>query len=210
MRANALAGNFLLVSLPLLGLLALAMGLFGSEEQLMAAMRAHKNAHLTLQQLVRLFTDWGNQVMYLPFLVILFNAWHRRDRRSLRFVVAYVLAQVVVCFLLLHLTKMALGRPRPYTFLELYQPLTLSPAFHSLPSGHTAEISGSCLALALWLGRARWALALGLVVAVMGLSRLYLLQHYPSDVFFGWMFGALSGFAAYTFGTSKEGPPGHG
>jgi hypothetical protein len=39
----------------------------------MAAMRAHKNAHLALQQLVRLFTDWGNQVMYLPFLVILFT-----------------------------------------------------------------------------------------------------------------------------------------
>jgi hypothetical protein len=114
---------------------------------------------------------------------------------------------VVVCFLLLHLTKMALGRPRPYTFLELYQPLTLSPAFHSLPSGHTAEISGSCLALALWLGRARWALALGLVVAVMGLSRLYLLQHYPSDVFFGWMFGALSGFAPTRSAHPRRAPP---
>ncbi|MCK9240818.1 phosphatase PAP2 family protein [Desulfocurvus sp.] len=210
MRANALAGQFLLVSLPLLGLLALVLGIWGSEGQIAAAMREHKNAHPALQQAVRLFTDWGNQLMYLPFLALLARGWRRRDRRPLRFVVAYVLAQVVICLVLLHLTKMALGRPRPDAFTLLHQPLTLNPAFHSLPSGHTAEITGSCLALALWLGRARWALALGLFVALMGLSRVYLLQHYPSDVLFGWMFGALSGFAAYTFGTSKEGSPGHG
>lgn len=210
MRANALAGHFLLVSLPLLGLLALLLGVFGTEDQAMLAFREHKNTHLVLQKAVRLFTDWGNQAMYLPFLVILGLALRDRDRRSRRFVIAYIVAQVLVCLVLLHLTKMALGRPRPEAFTALHRPMTLDSYFHSLPSGHTAEITGSCLALALWLGRARWALALGLYVALMGFSRVYLFQHYPSDVFFGWMFGAVSGFAAYTFGTSKEGPPGHG
>jgi len=210
MRANALAGYFLLVSIPLLGLLALIMGLAGTEEQAMLAFRAHKNAHLALQKAVRLFTDWGNPAMYLPFLLILVSGLRNKDKHSRRFVIAYAIAQLLICFALLNLTKIALGRPRPEAFTALHRPLTLDSYFHSLPSGHTAEITGSCLALALWLGRSRWALALGLYIALMGFSRMYLFQHYPSDVLFGWMFGAISGFAAYTFGTSKEELPGHG
>ena len=93
--------------------------------------------------------------------------------------------------------KMSLGRPRPEAGDVLHQFLTLEPLFHSLPSGHTAEIMGSCLPLALLWRRYGLSLLLGLVVAAMGFTRMYLYQHYPSDVFFGLGFGALAGLTTY-------------
>ena len=102
--------------------------------------------------------------------------------------------------------KMGMGRPRPEAGETLYRFLTTNSLYHSLPSGHTAEITGTCLALALWRCKKRMSLILGLLVALMGFSRIYLNHHFPSDVFFGWMFGSLAGWATYSFGRGKDSP----
>jgi len=209
MRATAMAGHFLLASLPLLGLLTLLALLFSGEADLLWAFRLHKDAHPLLRETMHIVSDWGNPVFYIAFLALLILGRRSGNRRQVRFVVPYIVAQLLICLLLVTLTKMALGRPRPEAFTLLHHMLTLDPYFHSLPSGHTAEITGSCLALALWFGRARLSLLLGLGIACMGLSRMYLFQHYPSDVLFGWMFGSVSGFAAYAFSTIKNDPDHH-
>lgn len=205
MRATTMAGLFALVSLPLLGLLALLYGLHGSEDQVLWVFRLHKDVHPFMKQTMSFVTDWGNPAFYAVFLWLLFTGRKTGDKQRVRFALAYAAAQILICFLVVTLTKAALGRPRPEVGTDIHRFLTLDPHFHSLPSGHTAEITGSCLALALWLGRHRWALFLGLCVALMGFTRMYLFQHYPSDVLFGWMFGSVSGFAAYSFGATKDG-----
>ncbi len=209
MRATFPAGHFLLASLPLLGLLALLAWLFGSEADALAVFRLHKDVHPYVKGLMQAVSDWGNPAFYLAYLGLLAGGLRAGDKRRTRFVAAYILSQLLICLAVVTLTKMALGRPRPEAATLLFRPLTLDPYFHSLPSGHTAEITGSCVALALWLRRAPLSLALGLAIALVGFSRLYLFQHYPTDVFFGWMFGSVSGFAAYAFGTTKDGPPPH-
>ena len=68
---------------------------------------------------------------------------------------------------------------------------------NSFPSGHTATIFylGSFFALLSRNRTASWILmVIGLLV---GLSRIYLVQHFFMDVYFGILFGTFSSFAAY-------------
>ena len=82
--------------------------------------------------------------------------------------------------------KQFFQRTRP----ELWLPLAPEPSY-SFPSGHAMQsmsLAAAALVL-LWPTRWRWAgLAAGLpFVAGVGLSRLYLGVHFPSDVLAGWL-----------------------
>lgn len=91
--------------------------------------------------------------------------------------------------------KTLVGRPRPPHPYAL-----LTQAGWSFPSGHAAGAAAIALFSAWGLSRwavrgwtaqvAVWTVAL-LLVAVVGLSRIYLGVHYVSDVFAGWVLGAL-------------------
>lgn len=91
------------------------------------------------------------------------------------------------------LLKLAFARPRPTAFFNY--PL---PVSHSFPSGH-AFFAGSCFGgLALLVSPrvhskvVRWAgwIITALLILLIGVSRIYLGVHYPSDV--------LAGYAAAT------------
>ncbi|GIW35181.1 phosphatase PAP2 family protein [Meiothermus sp.] len=88
--------------------------------------------------------------------------------------------------------KLFFARARPHLFPQL------TPEHdYSFPSGHTMASLALVLALyALLMPRfphvARWLLGLGLPWALLvGLSRLYLQVHYPSDVLAGWALSFL-------------------
>jgi undecaprenyl-diphosphatase len=86
------------------------------------------------------------------------------------------------------LLKLAFHRVRP----ELWTPLVVERSF-SFPSGHAMVSSALACSVTyiLWHTRWRWlAVGLGLAVVVaIGLSRLYLGVHYPTDVLAGWTVG---------------------
>ena len=92
--------------------------------------------------------------------------------------------------------KNLVQRPRPYTAVEGLIPLLTSGDPNSFPSGHTCAAFAAGLA---WAGTcsARWARIAAVVSAVcMGLSRLYVGVHYPSDVLAGALVGSLAALAA--------------
>ena len=92
--------------------------------------------------------------------------------------------------------KPLIQRPRPYTAVEGLVPLLTSGDPNSFPSGHTCAAFAAGLA---WAGTcsARWARVAAVVSAVcMGLSRLYVGVHYPSDVLAGALIGSLAALAA--------------
>jgi len=93
--------------------------------------------------------------------------------------------------------KLLFAGPRPYWYSERVLAYAAESSF-GLPSGHS-QISASVwgmlaiMARRLWF----WLLAIALIVLI-GVSRMYLGVHFPSDVLAGWVIGAalLFGFVA--------------
>jgi membrane-associated phospholipid phosphatase len=90
--------------------------------------------------------------------------------------------------------KIAIGRERP----DLLDPLIVERGF-SFPSGHSALGMVAYGILAVLVGRSRlpkpWrvglVVALGVLVALIGISRIWLGVHYPTDVIAGWSAGGV-------------------
>ena len=128
----------------------------------------------------------------LTFVVIAASVFlwlHGKRRSALLVVLATTLGSTVVTII-----KALVGRARPDLFERL-----MAETSHSFPSGHAANSAIIYLTLATLLfpvvpeRRMRaFLLAVALLLTGMvGLSRVYLGVHWPSDVIAGWAFGAL-------------------
>ena len=62
----------------------------------------------------------------------------------------------------------------------------------SFPSGHTTGATFGAVFLAAILGRKWIAWALAIIAMLVGISRVYLAQHFVIDVYFGYFFGLIS------------------
>jgi undecaprenyl-diphosphatase len=134
----------------------------------------------------RAVTRLGDWPVLLPLTalaaVVLLLA--RSGRRALLFLVIVASGRLLV-----EAQKMELGRARPDAAGRLVHVTSLS-----FPSAHAAYSALTWLSYALLVvppARQRAAVAAALVVALtVGLSRLVLHVHWPSDVIGGWAFGA--------------------
>jgi undecaprenyl-diphosphatase len=85
-------------------------------------------------------------------------------------------------------------RPRPYVFWENSHVIFQKPQDAAFPSGHTAVIFSAAFVVARYYPRqASWAYA---VAVWVGVTRLYVGVHYPSDLLGGAALGALCGWLA--------------
>jgi len=102
----------------------------------------------------------------------------------------YIFVAIGLPGLVVTIVKRWIGRVRPSENGPFaYEPFSWRPEYASLPSGHAATAFGALVAIgALW-PRARpflWVYALAI-----GLSRLVVTAHYPSDVIVGAAYGAF-------------------
>ena len=122
----------------------------------------------------------GSLWLLLPLAAGLagYLAFRKRQREA-----AFVLLALLTTAVLSHLTKLWLARPRP----DLFDAVIALPADWSYPSAHTMQAAAFSLALLLVAGPRirRWWPALVLMVLLVGVSRIYLQVHYPSDVVAG-------------------------
>lgn len=98
------------------------------------------------------------------------------------------------------LMKLTVGRQRPTTYTTKRWHLKT----HSFPSGHALGSAAAYGTVALvasshGLLGAMGALFLAVLVILIGVSRIYLGAHYPSDVAVGWLLGAAGAFIAASF-----------
>ncbi|NDV20801.1 phosphatase PAP2 family protein [Pseudodesulfovibrio sp. JC047] len=193
MRNHSLT-QWAIFSAPLLILLAIVWFGFQTETDVAVFFEAHRAAHPLLKTIMKAITDWSNPVFYGIYAIMLITALKTRNRERLRFILVLLVVQGIVAGLCVHFLKMTIGRPRPGQG-TWFEPLTTHGSHHSLPSGHTTEITGWTLPLVQRLNQKWVTLGLGLYLGIVGFSRIYLGWHHPSDVFFAWLLGSLGGFA---------------
>ncbi|MCC6708617.1 MAG: phosphatase PAP2 family protein [Gammaproteobacteria bacterium] len=140
----------------------------------------------------------GSMYLLLPLALLLalidtrpVHAWQR----------SFLPLALLSSWAVVHITKLLVARPRP----AVLEPLIALPADGSFPSAHAAQAMALACA---WLlrpgaGLRPWtALTLGLAVLGVGVSRLYLEVHYPSDVLFAlaatalWVLALREAYAA--------------
>ncbi len=97
--------------------------------------------------------------------------------------------------------KVVIARPRPYAdetgfFYPLWQLMGAhTESDKSFPSGHTTAAFASMVPVFL-LGKKRVSWLALIFAFLMGLSRIYLVVHYPSDVLGGLIVGSIAGVIA--------------
>ena len=130
----------------------------------------------------------GSLMLLLPLAAVACGLlWYREHRDEAQFLMTAVVGAVPLGELAKHL----LQRPRPDLFAAL---VPIAPSW-SLPSGHALQATAMALALTLvglrlGPGCGSWAVPLALaVVLLVGLSRIYLQVHFPSDVLAGFVVG---------------------
>ncbi|MEV6113941.1 phosphatase PAP2 family protein [Streptomyces sp. NPDC052109] len=177
-----------------------------------------RTAHLravrdrTLTHVLRVLTDWVWDPLTMRLVcaaAVLWLLWrHAAWRTALWLAVTVAVAAVVQ-----QSVKSAVDRPRP-----VWPDPVDSARYAAFPSGHAMTATVVC-GLLLWLlhrfgvGRVRWrATVVAAVVSVVGVgvTRVWLGVHWPSDVLGGWLFGALLvllAVAAYEWPRHREGAP---
>jgi membrane-associated phospholipid phosphatase len=118
--------------------------------------------------------------------------------RTLFRVGAFFLASTAAASALVHLAKFLIGRARPEMAAE-FGAWSLSPfardiAFQSFPSGHSAAAGAFFAAMALVLPRHAFLFVAGALT--IGITRVVVGAHYPSDVAAGLALGAWASLAA--------------
>jgi membrane-associated phospholipid phosphatase len=131
---------------------------------------------------MELVTFLGSPPYYLFLLPLIFFVFN--EKRGIRLAIAVIFSAWLNLVL-----KALLQGPRPY---ELDP--SLGRAFEStygIPSGHAQNALVLWVILASWgRGKRRYAAA-ALIIILISFSRLYLGVHFPTDIFAGWLLGAL-------------------
>lgn len=152
---------------------------------------------------------WLGSLFVLAPLAGLAAGWHLR--RGHRLEAAFMPLALIGSALLAHLVKLWVGRPRP----ALYPFTTAMPIDWSYPSAHTMQVMAAAVALFLIISRHRTgrrpltvAILLAALVIGVGLSRIYLQVHFPSDVLAGGLAAAFWVFGLYALIFGRAAKPG--
>jgi len=180
----------------------LALGVAnGSVAAFDAAIRNQIHARATsgFTEIAQLLSLAGSAIVWVPGLAVAIAAFWIMHDRPRAFALAIVMAGAT---LLDNGLKLAFHRVRPEVFFGIL------PDTFSFPSGHALFslcFYGSLGALfarrlrSSWVRTAIWS-AIALLVFGIGLSRIYLGVHYPTDVLAGFLAGGAWLFGIYGTG----------
>ncbi|MGX9885610.1 phosphatase PAP2 family protein [Streptomyces sp. NPDC002276] len=144
-------------------------------------------------QMCRILTDWVWDPLTLRLVCAATMVW-LVWRYSAWWTALWLAATCALGTLLQQALKALVGRPRP-----VWPDPVDSAHYAAFPSGHAMTATVVC-GLLLWLlhrsgaGPAVWRTAMALAVSCVvgvGLTRVWLGVHWPSDVLGGWVLGAL-------------------
>ena len=146
-----------------------------------------------LDPLVMFYTNLGNGGLCFIAVALLLLAFRQTRKAGATALTALAFGAVVTNLTI----KPLITRPRSWVVMEDFVCLVTSSDPNSFPSGHTTAAFAFGVALFLTV-QPKWAKAAALVAAaLMGLSRLYVGVHFPTDVLAGMAVGLFCGWLAW-------------
>ena len=152
-----------------------------------------------VETIAKLFTMMGDEMFLTALVVFLYMCYDKEKAKK-------VLVALFTAFSFSALLKGATLRRRPYMVHDsiecLRRPHTDSDLMDpvaqgfSCPSMHSSMSAATVGSWAHIIKRTAWTIAAVLLPLFIGLSRIFLGVHYPTDVGFGWILGVFSVFAA--------------
>ncbi len=128
-------------------------------------------------------TDLGGAIFSSLFALVLLLFGNRRIKiMGVEALVILFISQIIVQSL-----KKMLGRERPYTIIEKLNTFGIDLSDYSFPSGHTTASFSIATTLALNIPALTYVVFI--IATIIGISRIYLGVHYPTDVAAGIFLG---------------------
>lgn len=148
--------------------------------------------------LMVILTQIGNGLFGLTLVVV----FYLLNQRIFAF---QLLLGTVTLWVVVELSKLLIGRKRPYSSIEAIRIVGSKAIGYSFPSGHTSQafFLATIIAHSFHLP---WFSILGmyLLAAITGITRIYLGAHFPRDVIAGAFLGTIWGyFAGVLYGIVK-------
>lgn len=143
-------------------------------------------------EFISLFGKGGLPLITISLILLLFKP-------TRRYGTAMALALAVGALITNCGLKPLIARPRPYAdessiFYQLWLLVGQNvESDNSFPSGHTTAAFASMTAVFL-VGNRRWSWTAYIFAVLMGIARIYLCVHFPSDVLGGIIAGLIGGF----------------
>lgn len=140
-------------------------------------------------------TGWKGA--FLIFASIVMIAFRKTRRTG----ICSLLALTIGALFTNIIVKNAVARPRPYDFDASLRAWWEYAGSHfesdfCFPSGHMTAACGFTTGFVLSRGK-KWVIPGVVYVILMGISRLFLIVHYPSDILGGLVFGVCAGVISF-------------
>lgn len=180
--------NAVLFSLALTLIVAIFLLIYGKENSFLVI---NKYNSPQFDYVFRSWTYLGDGIIWVPLFayVLLF----KRDY----FVT--VLAALIICTILTHFLKRVAYPNEFRPIVVLSDKVRVIPGYymnreHSFPSGHTSTAFTLALLLAAIVKKNFWVYFFPVIALLVGYSRVYLAQHFVTDVLAGMFIGIVSAY----------------
>lgn len=138
-------------------------------------------------------TNLGGAVFSSALVLVLIGIGSSHTKiLGIKCLVALFISQIIV-----HSLKRLLSRERPYKILEHLNTFGINLKDYSFPSGHTA--ASFSIATTISLTIPRLTIVVITIAIIVGISRIYLGVHYPTDVAAGIIFGTLPSLVVHFY-----------
>lgn len=142
----------------------------------------------------------GNLSLIWIAFIFIFLSTKELKKQGKIMIIAFILNILLVNLLV----KNLVARPRPYEVAKFTDLLVHKLSDNSFPSGHTSYAFTFATIVTLLNKNKPLIIFTDLLAVLIGLSRLYLYVHFPTDVLAGAIFGILIGiFAIKIYNSSK-------